>query len=59
MADSNKDKDNIYITNKSSNRENELVIYLKEKKENRKVSKFYLNFIIIIIQYSLNIFFIN
>ena len=47
MADSDKDKDkdNIYITNKSSNIEDELVTYLKEKREDKKVSKIYLNFI--------------
>ena len=58
MADSDEDedKDDIYITNKSSNIEDELVTYLEEKREDRKVSKFYLNFIIIIIRYSLNIF---
>jgi len=56
MANSNKDDLDIYITNKSSNIEDELVTYLEEKREDRKVSKFYLNFIIIIIRYSLNIF---
>ena len=58
MANSNKDEDedNIYITNKSSNIEDKLVTYLEEKREDRKVSKFYLNFTIIIIRYSLNIF---
>jgi hypothetical protein len=58
MADSDEDEDedDIYITNKSSNIEDELVTYLEEKREDRKVSKFYLNFIIIIIRYSLNIF---
>ena len=56
MADSDEDEDNIYITNKSSNIEDKLVTYLEEKREDRKVSKFYLNFIIIIIRYSLNIF---
>jgi hypothetical protein len=43
MADSNKNDLDIYITNKSSNIENELVIYLKEKKVIKKVIKFYLN----------------
>jgi len=43
MADSDSDEDNIYITNKSSNIEDELVIYLEEKREDRKVSKLYLN----------------
>ena len=56
MADSDKDEDDIYITNKSSNIEDELVTYLEEKREDRKVSKFHLNFTIIIIRYSLNIF---
>jgi hypothetical protein len=56
MADSDKDENDIYITNKSSNIEDELVTYLEEKKEDRKVNKFHLNFIIIIIRYSLNIF---
>jgi hypothetical protein len=55
-SDEDEDEDNIYITNKSSNIEDELVTYLEEKREDRKVSKFYLNFIIIIIRYSLNIF---
>ena len=55
-SDSDKDEDDIYITNKSSNIEDELVTYLEEKREDRKISKFYLNFIIIIIRYSLNIF---
>ena len=45
MADSDKDRDDIYITNKSSNIENELVTYLEEKREDRKVSVFHLNFI--------------
>jgi hypothetical protein len=45
MADSNKDNLDIYITNKFSNIEDKLVTYLEEKKENRKVSKTYLNFI--------------
>ena len=56
MVDSDENEDNIYITNKSSNIENELVTYLEEKKKDKKVNKFYLNFIIIIIRYSLNIF---
>ena len=43
MADSDKDNLDIYITNKSSNIEDELVNYLEEKRENRKVSKLYLN----------------
>ena len=43
MADSDKDEDDIYITNKSSNIEDELVTYLEEKREDRKVSKIHLN----------------
>jgi hypothetical protein len=43
MADSNSDEDDIYITNKSSNIEDELVTYLEEKREDRKVSKIHLN----------------
>ena len=43
MADSDSDKDNIYITNKSSNIEDELVTYLEEKREDRKVSRIHLN----------------
>ena len=45
MADSNKDEDedDIYITNKSSNIEDELVTYLEEKREDRKVSRIHLN----------------
>jgi hypothetical protein len=36
MADSDENEDDIYITNKSSNIENELVIYLEEKRKDRK-----------------------
>ena len=43
MADSNRDGLDIYITNKASNIEDELVNYLEEKREDRKVSKLYLN----------------
>ena len=43
MADSNKDDLDIYITNKSSNIEDKLVTYLEENREDRKVSKLYLN----------------
>jgi hypothetical protein len=43
MTDSNKDNLDIYITNKSSNIEDKLVNYLEEKREDRKVSKLYLN----------------
>jgi len=45
IPDSNEDGDGIYITNKSSNIEDELVTYLEEKREDRKVSIFHLNFI--------------
>jgi hypothetical protein len=45
IADSDEDDLNIYITNKSSNIKDELVTYLKEKREDRKVSKINLNFI--------------
>jgi hypothetical protein len=43
MADSDEDEDDIYITNKSFNIEDELVTYLEEKREDRKVSKVDLN----------------
>ena len=43
MADSDSDEDDIYVTNKSSNIEDELVTYLEEKREDRKVSKIHLN----------------
>ena len=43
MADSDEDEDDIYITNKSSNIEDELVTYLEEKREDRKVSRIHLN----------------
>jgi hypothetical protein len=43
MANSNSDEDDIYITNKSSNIEDELVTYLEEKREDRKVSRIHLN----------------
>ena len=45
MADSDKDNLDIYITNKSSNIEDELITYLEEKRKNRKVNKTHLNFI--------------
>ena len=45
MADSDEDNLDIYVTNKSSNIEDELVTYLEEKREDRKVSIFHLNFI--------------
>jgi len=43
MADSDSDEDDIYITNKSSNIDDELVTYLEEKREDRKVSRIHLN----------------
>jgi hypothetical protein len=43
MADSDEDDLDIYVTNKSSNIEDELVTYLEEKREDRKVSKIHLN----------------
>ena len=43
MANSDEDDLDIYITNKSSNIEDELVTYLEEKREDKKVSKLYLN----------------
>ena len=45
MADSDSNEDDIYVTNKSSNIEDELVTYLEEKREDRKVSIFHLSFI--------------
>jgi hypothetical protein len=45
IADFNKDDLDIYITNKSSNIEDKLVTCLREKGEDKKVSKIYLNFI--------------
>jgi hypothetical protein len=45
MADSDEDDLDIYVTNTSSNTEDELITYLKEKREDRKVSKIYLNYI--------------
>jgi hypothetical protein len=45
MADSDSDDLDIYITNSSSNIEDELVTYLEEKREDRKVSKIHLNYI--------------
>jgi hypothetical protein len=45
MADSDSDNLDIYITNSFSKIENELITYLKEKRENKKVSKIYLNYI--------------
>ena len=41
MANSDLDNSDIYITNSSSQIEDELIIYLKEKREDKKVSKYY------------------
>jgi hypothetical protein len=43
MADSNSDNLDIYITNSSSKIEDELIIYLEEKREDKRVSKIHLN----------------
>ena len=43
MAYSDLDDLDIYITNLSSNIEDELVTYLEEKREDRKVSRIHLN----------------
>jgi hypothetical protein len=45
MVDSDSDSDNsdIYITNSISKIEDELITYLEEKREDKKVSKIYLN----------------
>jgi hypothetical protein len=43
MADSDEDDLDIYITNKPCNIEDEIVTYLEEKREGRKVGKIYLN----------------
>ena len=58
MADSDSDSgsSDIYITNSSSKIEDELITYLEEKREDKKVSKISFNSIKIIIRYSLNIF---
>jgi hypothetical protein len=47
IADSNSDSNNsdIYITSLASKVEDELITYLEEKREDKKVSKLYLNFI--------------
>ena len=45
MADSDSDGLDIYITNSLSNIEDELITYLEEKREDKKVSKIHLNFI--------------
>jgi len=45
MADSDSDDSDIYITNSSSQIRDELITYLKEKREDKKVSKYYLIFI--------------
>ena len=43
MADSDSDDLDIYITNSSSKIEDELITYLEEKREDKRVSKIYLN----------------
>ena len=43
MADSDSDDLDIYITNSSSKIEDELITYLEEKREDKKISKIYLN----------------
>ena len=45
MANSDSDSNNsdIYITNSISKIEDELITYLEEKREDKKVSKIYLN----------------
>ena len=43
MADSDEDEDDIYVTNRSSNIEDELVTYLEEKREDKKVNRIHLN----------------
>jgi hypothetical protein len=47
MADSDSDSNNsdIYITSSFSKVKDELITYLEEKREDKKVSKLYLNFI--------------
>jgi hypothetical protein len=45
MADSESDDSDIYITSSSSKVEDELITYLEEKREDKKVSKIYLIFI--------------
>jgi hypothetical protein len=45
MADSDSNNLDIYITNSSSKIEDELITYLEEKREDKKVSKIYLNYI--------------
>jgi hypothetical protein len=47
MADSDSDSNDsdIYITSSSSKVEDKLMTYLEEKREDKKVSKLYLNFI--------------
>ena len=39
MADSDEDDLDIYVTNTTSKIEDELIIYLEEKREDKKVSK--------------------
>ena len=42
-SDSDSNSSDIYITNSISKIENKLITYLKEKRENKKVNKIYLN----------------
>jgi hypothetical protein len=42
-SDSDSDDSDIYITNSTSKIEDELVTYLEEKREDRKVSRVHLN----------------
>ena len=43
MADSDSNNLDIYITNSSSKIEDELITYLEEKREDKRVSKIHLN----------------
>jgi len=45
MADSDSDDSDIYIINSYSQIEDDLITYLEEKREDKKVSKYYLIFI--------------
>jgi hypothetical protein len=45
MADSDSDNLDIYITNLFSKIEDKLITYLEKKREDKKVSKIYLNYI--------------
>ena len=48
MAESDDDDDDIYIRNKDNIIEDELITYLKERRVNKKVSKFLLLIYLII-----------